>query len=141
MTTYWQDKAKETGDTFDIMLAWMEKAEAEPDKNYPLREKFPEPILHFVDWFVLTTKLKPSPRTYRGWIKAFNYAIDEELSIEDFENAWLHSDEGNNFTVTSPFSLIGVAAERKARAERRETKYESAYACPVCGEITCRCDK
>ena len=128
--TYWQDKASANkGDTFLGMLAAQEHYQDITD--YPFRDKFPEPILHLADWFVETTKIKPNGHNYKGWIKAFNFCIDAEYSLEDLENAWLHSGEGESFTVTSPFSLLGVAGERKARAERRETKYDptrSAYA-------------
>ena len=142
MATYWQEKAQENkGDMFLGILATKEIGEN--GTNYLYREKIPEPLLHFCDWFVTTTKIKPTGQTYKGWIKAFNYCVEAEYSLEDLENAWYHSGEGEAFTVTSPFSLLGVAGERKARAERRNTKYDptqSKYYCDVCNHLPCVCD-
>ena len=141
--TYWQEQAKENkGDMFLGILAAQERFSDVPD--WPYRDKFHDRILALADWFVDTTKLKPNGHNYKKWIKALVYGMDAGYTIEDWENGWLHSGEGEAFTVTDPLSLLGVVGERKARAERRETKYDptkSAYACQVCGEISCRCEE
>ena len=132
--TYWQDKATEQkGDMFLAILAAQEKFIDVPD--WPYRDKFPERVLELADRFVSTTKLKPTGHNYKKWIKALVYGMDAGYTVEDWENGWLHSGEGENFTVTDPLSLLGVVGERKARAERRETKYKSSFECPECGKI------
>ena len=121
--SYWQDRAIENkGDMFLAILAAQEMSQNIPD--YPFRDKFPEQVLKLADWFVETTKLKPNGHNYKKWIKAIIFANDAGYTMEDWENGWLHTGEGENITITDPLSLLGIVGERKARRERREEKYK-----------------
>jgi hypothetical protein len=118
-------------------------ANAGKGKDYPCRERIPEPLLHYADWFVSETGIQPDRKVINGWIKEFTYWQDKELEVIDLENAYSKSGNNNNFMVTSPFSLSGVAIAMKARMTIKQRKYtesESLYACPVCKQITCRCE-
>lgn len=129
----------------DVLTEWIKATAQVPTwQAYQHRERIPDQLLHYADWFVRETGIHPNTRTVGGWIKELVYWQDNELDLVDLENAWNKSGQGAAFMVTSPFSLSGVAIAMKAKQERNADKYnptKSVYACPVCGEITCRCEE
>lgn len=131
-------------DPMDTFLAFERlNANAGKGKAYPCRERIPEPLLHYADWFVRETGIEPDRKVINGWIKELTYWHDKQLEIIDLENAYSKSGNGAQFMVTSPFSLSGVAVAMKARMAIKQKRYdesESLYACPVCKQITCRCE-
>jgi len=130
-------------ESMDILSEWVKVTAQTPEwQRYPYRDRIPDPLLEYADWFVRETHIEPDGRTIKGWLRELSYWQDKQLDIIDLENAWAKSGEGTQFMVTSPFSLTNVAVAMKAKSERREEKYnpsKSVYACPICGEITCTC--